>query len=101
MQSLSPHMEPCPGALGTPRGEKLDSQWEAGLGDQTGRGPHARPGEQPRKDLEARLTSASFPTPTPSPERPHLNLWLEAPDLLLAEIDLPKLVSARSTAAGG
>ncbi|XP_062944471.1 PIH1 domain-containing protein 1 isoform X2 [Cynocephalus volans] len=26
-----------------------------------------------------------------SPEKPHLNLWLEAPDLLLAEIDLPKL----------
>ncbi|XP_075809432.1 PIH1 domain-containing protein 1 isoform X1 [Microtus pennsylvanicus] len=25
------------------------------------------------------------------PERPHLNLWLEAPDLLLAEVDLPKL----------
>ncbi|XP_040592116.1 PIH1 domain-containing protein 1 isoform X2 [Mesocricetus auratus] len=24
-------------------------------------------------------------------ERPHLNLWLEAPDLLLAEVDLPKL----------
>ena len=30
----------------------------------------------------------------PSPEKPHLSLWLEAPDLLLAEIDLPKLVSA-------
>lgn len=25
------------------------------------------------------------------PEKPHLSLWLEAPDLLLAEIDLPKL----------
>uniref|UniRef100_G1P3I8 PIH1 domain-containing protein 1 n=1 Tax=Myotis lucifugus TaxID=59463 RepID=G1P3I8_MYOLU len=29
-----------------------------------------------------------------SPEKPHLNLWLEAPDLLLAEIDLPKLDGA-------
>lgn len=29
------------------------------------------------------------------PEKPHLNLWLEAPDLLLAEIDLPKLDGAR------
>ncbi|XP_036741405.2 PIH1 domain-containing protein 1 isoform X2 [Manis pentadactyla] len=28
------------------------------------------------------------------PEKPHLNLWLEAPDLLLAEIDLPKLDGA-------
>ncbi|XP_055469455.1 PIH1 domain-containing protein 1 [Psammomys obesus] len=28
-------------------------------------------------------------------ERPHLNLWLEAPDLLLAEIDLPKLDGAQ------
>ncbi|EPY89118.1 PIH1 domain-containing protein 1 [Camelus ferus] len=29
------------------------------------------------------------------PEKPHLNLWLEAPDLLLAEIDLPKLAHFR------
>ncbi|CAO2632811.1 PIH1 domain-containing protein 1 [Lemmus lemmus] len=29
------------------------------------------------------------------PERPHLNLWLEAPDLLLAEVDLPKLDRAQ------
>ncbi|EGW04003.1 PIH1 domain-containing protein 1 isoform X2 [Cricetulus griseus] len=29
------------------------------------------------------------------PERPHLNLWLEAPDLLLAEIDLPRLDGAQ------
>ncbi|XP_003465565.1 PIH1 domain-containing protein 1 isoform X2 [Cavia porcellus] len=29
--------------------------------------------------------------PEGSPEKPHLSLWLEAPDLLLAEIDLPKL----------
>lgn len=36
----------------------------------------------------------------PSPEKPHLNLWLEAPDLLLAEIDLPKLVSSCLTRAG-
>lgn len=28
------------------------------------------------------------------PERPHMHLWLEAPDLLLAEIDLPKLDGA-------
>ncbi|XP_042130635.1 PIH1 domain-containing protein 1 [Peromyscus maniculatus bairdii] len=27
-------------------------------------------------------------------ERPHMHLWLEAPDLLLAEIDLPKLDGA-------
>ncbi|XP_011936250.1 PREDICTED: PIH1 domain-containing protein 1 isoform X4 [Cercocebus atys] len=38
-------------------------------------------------------------TPAPGraesgPEKPHLNLWLEAPDLLLAEIDLPKLDGA-------
>nr|XP_055225915.1 PIH1 domain-containing protein 1 isoform X3 [Gorilla gorilla gorilla] len=38
-------------------------------------------------------------TPAPEraesgPEKPHLNLWLEAPDLLLAEIDLPKLDGA-------
>uniref|UniRef100_A0A8C9ACX5 PIH1 domain-containing protein 1 n=1 Tax=Prolemur simus TaxID=1328070 RepID=A0A8C9ACX5_PROSS len=31
---------------------------------------------------------------TTCPEKPHLNLWLEAPDLLLAEIDLPKLDGA-------
>ncbi|OBS74482.1 hypothetical protein A6R68_15001 [Neotoma lepida] len=29
------------------------------------------------------------------PERPYMNLWLEAPDLLLAEIDLPKLDGAQ------
>ncbi|CAH7456860.1 PIH1 domain-containing protein 1 [Phodopus roborovskii] len=29
------------------------------------------------------------------PERPRLNLWLEAPDLLLAEVDLPKLAGAQ------
>lgn len=96
MQSLSPHMEPCPGALGTPRGEKLNSQWEAGLGDWKGttcqaqRTAQQRPGGLPHFWL-------LFP---PSPERPHLNLWLEAPDLLLAEIDLPKLVSVPSTTAG-
>ncbi|XP_023363643.1 PIH1 domain-containing protein 1 isoform X2 [Otolemur garnettii] len=28
------------------------------------------------------------------PEKPHLTLWMEAPDLLLAEIDLPKLNGA-------
>lgn len=32
------------------------------------------------------------------PERPHLNLWLEAPDLLLAEVDLPKLDGAQGLA---
>lgn len=32
------------------------------------------------------------------PERPHLNLWLEAPDLLLAEVDLPKLDEAQGLA---
>ncbi|XP_040592110.1 PIH1 domain-containing protein 1 isoform X1 [Mesocricetus auratus] len=31
-------------------------------------------------------------------ERPHLNLWLEAPDLLLAEVDLPKLLVLRTDA---
>lgn len=29
------------------------------------------------------------------PERPHWKLWLEAPDLLLAEVDLPKLDGAQ------
>lgn len=33
--------------------------------------------------------------PEGSPEKPQLNLWLEAPDLLLAEIDLPKLDGAQ------
>ncbi|XP_007995754.2 PIH1 domain-containing protein 1 isoform X2 [Chlorocebus sabaeus] len=33
------------------------------------------------------------------PEKPHLNLWLEAPDLLLAEIDLPKLINSDESKA--
>lgn len=40
------------------------------------------------------MVTFSLPLFPYSPERPHLNLWLEAPDLLLAEVDLPKLVSA-------
>ncbi|XP_037372877.1 PIH1 domain-containing protein 1 [Talpa occidentalis] len=33
-------------------------------------------------------------SPEEGPEKPHLSLWLETPDLLLAEIDLPKLNGA-------
>ncbi|XP_058136572.1 PIH1 domain-containing protein 1 [Dasypus novemcinctus] len=36
----------------------------------------------------------SSPAAPEGPQKPHLNLWLEAPDLLLAEIDLPKLDGA-------
>ncbi|XP_058529896.1 PIH1 domain-containing protein 1 isoform X1 [Ochotona princeps] len=41
------------------------------------------------------LCTAASPGTEAGPEKPHLNLWLEAPDLLLAEIDLPKLDGAR------
>nr|KAF6407706.1 PIH1 domain containing 1 [Molossus molossus] len=40
------------------------------------------------------LYTADSLRPEAGPEKPHLNLWLEAPDLLLAEIDLPKLDGA-------
>lgn len=44
--------------------------------------------------LSGQVVTLSLPLFPYSPERPHLSLWLEAPDLLLAEVDLPKLVSA-------
>ncbi|XP_037675446.1 PIH1 domain-containing protein 1 isoform X3 [Choloepus didactylus] len=49
--------------------------------------------QRPRiQELES-LYTPDFPSPAAQegPEKPHLNLWLEAPDLLLAEIDFPKL----------
>ncbi|XP_069857082.1 PIH1 domain-containing protein 1 isoform X2 [Dipodomys merriami] len=50
--------------------------------------------QRPRiQELGNTYTSAS-PCADVGPEKPHLNLWLEAPDLLLAEIDLPKLDGA-------
>uniref|UniRef100_A0A9L0RF23 PIH1 domain-containing protein 1 n=1 Tax=Equus caballus TaxID=9796 RepID=A0A9L0RF23_HORSE len=50
--------------------------------------------QRPRiQELENLYTPDSL-RPEESPEKPHLNLWLEAPDLLLAEIDLPKLDGA-------
>ncbi|KAM5237352.1 PIH1 domain-containing protein 1 [Ctenodactylus gundi] len=51
---------------------------------------------QPRpriQELGNLYTADSLPTEK-GPEKPHLSLWLEAPDLLLAEIDLPKLDGA-------
>lgn len=58
------------------------------------REPHARQGQQPPRTWGSPHFWLLFLL---SPEKPHLNLWLEAPDLLLAEIDLPKLVGAPST----
>lgn len=69
-----------------PRGEKQDAgKREKGPGN-------SMPGERNSagKDLVTQFGVLFLL----SPEKPHLNLWLEAPDLLLAEIDLPKLVSA-------
>ncbi|XP_045433123.1 PIH1 domain-containing protein 1 isoform X1 [Pipistrellus kuhlii] len=48
----------------------------------------------PIQELGNVFTAGSL-RPEGSPEKPHLSLWLEAPDLLLAEIDLPKLDAAR------
>lgn len=50
--------------------------------------------QRPRIQELGNLYTPSSPRPEAGPEKPHLSLWLEAPDLLLAEIDLPKLVSA-------
>nr|XP_012609750.1 PIH1 domain-containing protein 1 isoform X1 [Microcebus murinus] len=51
-----------------------------------------RPG--PRIQELGNLDSPDSRRDEEGPEKPHLNLWLEAPDLLLAEIDLPKLDGA-------
>lgn len=45
--------------------------------------------QRPRIQELGNLYTPDSPTPEDRPEKPHLNLWLEAPDLLLAEIDLP------------
>ncbi|XP_052511391.1 PIH1 domain-containing protein 1 isoform X1 [Budorcas taxicolor] len=47
--------------------------------------------QRPRIQELGNLYTPSSPRPEAGPEKPHLSLWLEAPDLLLAEIDLPKL----------
>ncbi|CAO2632810.1 PIH1 domain-containing protein 1 [Lemmus lemmus] len=51
--------------------------------------------QRPRIQELGTLEGLSLPLFPYSPERPHLNLWLEAPDLLLAEVDLPKLDRAQ------
>ncbi|MBW01785.1 PIH1 domain-containing protein 1, partial [Eschrichtius robustus] len=53
-----------------------------------------RPQQRPRIQELGNLYMPDSPRPEKGPEKPHLNLWLEAPDLLLAEIDLPKLEGA-------
>uniref|UniRef100_A0A8D0TVY2 PIH1 domain-containing protein 1 n=2 Tax=Sus scrofa TaxID=9823 RepID=A0A8D0TVY2_PIG len=50
--------------------------------------------QRPRIQELGNLYTPDSPTPEDRPEKPHLNLWLEAPDLLLAEIDLPRLDGA-------
>ncbi|CAO2632812.1 PIH1 domain-containing protein 1 [Lemmus lemmus] len=50
---------------------------------------------QQRPRIQELGTLEGLPLFPYSPERPHLNLWLEAPDLLLAEVDLPKLDRAQ------
>uniref|UniRef100_A0A671EJR5 PIH1 domain-containing protein 1 n=1 Tax=Rhinolophus ferrumequinum TaxID=59479 RepID=A0A671EJR5_RHIFE len=50
--------------------------------------------QRPQIQELGNLYTADSPRPEEGPEKPHLNLWLEAPDLLLAEIDLPKLDGA-------
>ncbi|XP_015977857.2 PIH1 domain-containing protein 1 isoform X2 [Rousettus aegyptiacus] len=47
--------------------------------------------QRPRIQELGNLYTADTPRPEEGPEKPHLNIWLEAPDLLLAEINLPKL----------
>ncbi|XP_055002289.1 PIH1 domain-containing protein 1 isoform X2 [Sorex araneus] len=49
--------------------------------------------QRPRIQELGNLVAPDLPVAEEGPEKPHLNLWLEAPDLLLAEIDLPKLPS--------
>nr|XP_019597188.1 PREDICTED: PIH1 domain-containing protein 1 isoform X1 [Rhinolophus sinicus]XP_019597189.1 PREDICTED: PIH1 domain-containing protein 1 isoform X1 [Rhinolophus sinicus]XP_019597192.1 PREDICTED: PIH1 domain-containing protein 1 isoform X1 [Rhinolophus sinicus] len=51
--------------------------------------------QRPQIQELGNLYTADSPRPEEGPEKPHLNLWLEAPDLLLAEIDLPKLAHFR------
>lgn len=50
--------------------------------------------QRPRIQELGNLHTPSSPRPEAGPEKPHLSLWLETPDLLLAEIDLPKLDGA-------
>ncbi|XP_007941026.1 PIH1 domain-containing protein 1 [Orycteropus afer afer] len=50
--------------------------------------------QRPRIQDLGKLPSAGYRGAETGPEKPRLNLWLEAPDLLLAEIDLPKLDGA-------
>ncbi|XP_072627569.1 PIH1 domain-containing protein 1 isoform X4 [Canis lupus baileyi] len=50
--------------------------------------------QRPRIQELGNLYTPDSLRPEEGPEKPHLNLWLEAPDLLLAEIDLPKLDGA-------
>ncbi|XP_004619801.1 PIH1 domain-containing protein 1 isoform X3 [Sorex araneus] len=50
--------------------------------------------QRPRIQELGNLVAPDLPVAEEGPEKPHLNLWLEAPDLLLAEIDLPKLDGA-------
>lgn len=50
--------------------------------------------QRPRIQELGNLHTPSSPRPEAGPEKPHLSLWLEAPDLLLTEIDLPKLDGA-------
>nr|KAF6411305.1 PIH1 domain containing 1 [Rousettus aegyptiacus] len=51
--------------------------------------------QRPRIQELGNLYTADTPRPEEGPEKPHLNIWLEAPDLLLAEINLPKLDGAQ------
>ncbi|XP_006748722.1 PIH1 domain-containing protein 1 isoform X1 [Leptonychotes weddellii] len=50
--------------------------------------------QRPRIQEMGNLYTPDSLRPEERHEKPHLNLWLEAPDLLLAEIDLPKLDGA-------
>uniref|UniRef100_A0A673UFG8 PIH1 domain-containing protein 1 n=1 Tax=Suricata suricatta TaxID=37032 RepID=A0A673UFG8_SURSU len=50
--------------------------------------------QRPRIQELGNLYTSDSPRPQEGPEKPQLNLWLEAPDLLLAEMDLPKLDGA-------
>ncbi|XP_035583718.1 PIH1 domain-containing protein 1-like [Zalophus californianus] len=50
--------------------------------------------QRPRIQELGNLYTPDSLRPEERREKPHLNLWLEAPDLLLAEIDLPELDGA-------
>ncbi|XP_055002290.1 PIH1 domain-containing protein 1 isoform X4 [Sorex araneus] len=56
--------------------------------------------QRPRIQELGNLVAPDLPVAEEGPEKPHLNLWLEAPDLLLAEIDLPKLWIDVTTSPG-